>query len=89
MDLCCTVLQIAKALGSNWFEIGICLTAYEKLKEYERRYQHNSGSYRCLLDVLVDWTKKEDHPVIGKLVDACKEAEVGGKVKRLLNYKDV
>ena len=59
----------------------------QHLKEYELRHPHDY--YRRLLDVLVDWTKKEDHPVIGKLVDACKEVGVGGEVKRLLNYKEV
>ena len=88
MDLCCTVLQIALSVGSSWYHIGRYLkTTDEKLKEYELR--HPRDYYRRLLDVLVDWTKEEDHPVIGKLVDACREAKVGGNVKRVLKYKDV
>ena len=88
VNLCCTVLQIALSLGSSWFEIGLYLnTTDEKLKEYELR--HPVSYCRRLQDVLVDWTKKEYHPLIGKLVDACKQADVGGKAKEVLNYKDV
>ena len=88
IDLCCTVLQIALSVGSSWFRIGSYLKMTDQyLKECQLRHPHEY--HRRLLDVLVDWKKQEDHPVIGELVDACTEAGVGGEVKRVLNYKDV
>ncbi|XP_062521538.1 uncharacterized protein LOC134196434 isoform X2 [Corticium candelabrum] len=76
--------KIAEKLGSHYHRIAIYLGFDgEEIKQYEEEY--DKKSYRILFAILDKWQKRE-HTTRKVLLDACKEAGVGGAASRIL-YK--
>ena len=73
--------QIAEKLGSHYHKIAIYLGFDgEEITQYEEVYKK---PYNILFALLDKWQKRE-HATRKALLDACKEAGVGGKAYRIL-----
>jgi hypothetical protein len=74
---------VANVVRDKWFEVGLQLGfRMEELTDYEDREPRSLQ--RRLLRMLNDWKKKEEHPKVEALVQACTAAGVGGVVRREL-----
>ena len=83
IKLCLFLLQVSKAVGSKWIEVGLSLGfKMEELYEYEERCP--KSLHQRLMRLLVDWKKNQENPTVGNLILACKKAGVQGDVKRAL-----
>jgi polyphosphate kinase 2 (PPK2 family) len=77
------LLQVADVAREKWIEVGIALQfRMEELTDYKER--ESKFLQRRLLRMLEDWKKKDEHPTVEALVEACTTAGVGGAVKRVL-----
>lgn len=82
----CTKSQldaVAEAFKDKWFKLGYHLGFnVSDLREYEEKAKGNL--YRCTLEMLSDWEKKEKNPTVMALLSACEGAGVGGEARRVL-----
>lgn len=74
--------QLAKAVGSHWFDIGVHLDfTFEELDEIKRG---NDEYYRRLLQILRIWKGRQEGVARVKyLIDACREAGVSGAAMKV------
>ena len=73
--------QIADAARTQWEEIGINLGfKRHELAGYEHKFRDDL--HKRLRLILFDWRAREDDPTVGKVLQACKDANVGAEAKK-------
>ena len=76
-------IQIADFAKLKWRDIGKQLgVAYDDLQVYEELHKKPQDKLHAILS---EWKSNADHPTVGVLFEACKEAKIGGaQVRKIL-----
>jgi hypothetical protein len=77
--------EVARVARDKWRQIATHLgSRYSELQEYENLHK---TLYDRLYAVLSDWTMKVEHPKARVLLEACRKADVGGSVGKILGIQ--